>query len=146
MDQELKQLLQKLNPVICFLNVPIQYFFREKLSHYQSRTACRLSTLLDPRYEKKAFRFSTDFDHAVRVLRSNTVADQLKTIVSVVQENDIPSPKSKTGCNDSLSFLDDNDEREHMPQTVSATAESIIRTDSYLRAERISRDNCPLEY
>lgn len=113
----------------------INYFFRQKLYHFEERTPCRFATLLDPRYKEKGFREAGNAQLSIKSLKS-TLAEQLKL---KAQEADSPALQKVStqprpaAQDDILNFLSDDDETGLQNWTV----EGIILGDTYVKAERL---------
>lgn len=117
----------------------------KRLLLYETRTICCLGTLLDPRYKKKAFVFSSNADESVKLLKQTMVGKMKKIAadqnVSSEAANSVPEAPNFASVPKTsilLSFL------EQVPEKVSSNLNNFAAQSETVTANYFARNKAPL--
>lgn len=118
--------------------VIVKKFVQEKLFFYEQRTACRVATLLDPRFKKPAFMSDFNCQEAVTICQNFLNIEFRKkppTANSTAQ-----TTSSDTTTENMFDFL-----KLNLPETTNA-ASSILLLKNYLDRKPVDLNADPIEF
>jgi len=121
----------------------INFFVKEKLYVYETRSQVKMSTLLDPRFKKKGFRNIADADAMVKHLQY-IVSNNMKSGYQEEREICQSLPQSADNL---LDFLYEEDEVPGSSSNSNLTsADAIIAVDLYLKSQQLPYNEDPLKF